>query len=1066
MNKIYKVIWSKAKNCYVVASELAKSHTSGSGSRLHKGGVATSAALTLAVLLSVGGINTNVYAATNTIVEGTGATAVTDGSIAVGTNAVAGAADGTGIDYSKIINPRTHVAFQSQEELVAYVNSVNDNDQIRRAYLGKLNDIAIGSGAQAYGGRVISIGENAGSGVKDNWNIQNVNIGTQANANSVKDYSVAVGYQAGYLESQASQDAQATVAAGNRAPSVLIGKEAGKNTASYGNIGIGTQAAENITDTRSVQNIAIGTQAGYGATSDDGVNQTFKGFGAGANVMVGTQAGYNVSGDGNLLLGNKAGAYGSNGKNMTGDDNIMEGHMAGAGSTSRNSIIMGSQAADSTQNSYNVLIGSWVNGTGYDRNTQTGTYRDGSSTDRVINNAVALGSGSSALANGATTIGANGMATANATAGTVVGVASKIDANQAIAVGTKNVVSGANSAVVGNNNTVTTVNTQVLGNNVTTTADNSVILGNKSAYTAESDTTKGLNNTYTSDEVNGQTKNFAGGDSVVGVVSVGGATTTNVSNGVVTTETRRIQNVAPGLISETSTDAVNGSQLNSVVEEVNKGVSYAGDYNTDGTQRNNQFNQQLGDTTNIVGGADASKLTDNNIGVVSNGSDTLTVKLNKDVNLTNDGSLTVGGTTINNTTIKTGDTVINGDSITTNTVNAPTVNSTTVNATTVNSTTVNANTVKSGDVVINGNTNTVNNLSNTTWNINNPTVVSGQAATEDQLKTVSDQVKQNTGDIANNTQNITNNTNDINVLKEGWNVTTSATGTGVATGSATTAVKAGDTVTLTAGNNINIAQNGQQVTIATSDTPNFQAVTVKDGVDGKDGVSITGPKGADGATGEAGQDGKVGITGKDGKDAVSISGKDGIGHIGLTGPAGKDGQNGTSADISVAPGYNTPGVDGKDGQQGANGVDGQDGITRIVYTDQAGQEHQVATMEDGLKFAGDDGQTDPSKVIAKKLNNTVDITGGATGALTNGNIGVNNVDGQLKVQLANDINLKDSNGNAGSVTTGHTVLNDNGVTIINNTDATKTVSVTNTGLNNGGNQIVNQGSGSKCNSRW
>ena len=60
-------------------------------------------------------------------------------------------------------------------------------------------------------------------------------------------------------------------------------------------------------------------------------------------------------------------------------------------------------------------------------------------------------------------------------------------------------------------------------------------------------------------------------------------------------------------------------------------------------------------------------------------------------------------------------------------------------------------------------------------------------------------------------------------------------------------------------------------------------------------------------------------------------------------------------------------------------------------------------MEDGLKFAGDDAQKDATKAIAKKLNNTVDIIGGATGTLTDGNIGVNNVDNKLKIQLVKDL---------------------------------------------------------------
>ena len=173
-----------------------------------------------------------------------------------------------------------------------------------------------------------------------------------------------------------------------------------------------------------------------------------------------------------------------------------------------------------------------------------------------------------------------------------------------------------------------------------------------------------------------------------------------------------------------------------------------------------------------------------------------------------------------------------------------------------------------------------------------------------------------------------------------------------------------------------------------SDGITVRGLDGENGAPGKDGVTITGPKGADGI------DGKVGISGTDGKDAVSISGKDGVGHIGLTGPAGTNGKDGTNAvDITVKNGY-----DGANGINGKNGVDGTS-LTRIVYTDNTG-EHQVATMEDGLKFKGDD-----TTVIAKKLNNTMEIIGGADSKnLTDGNIGVNSTDkGQLKVQLAKDL---------------------------------------------------------------
>ena len=233
-----------------------------------------------------------------------------------------------------------------------------------------------------------------------------------------------------------------------------------------------------------------------------------------------------------------------------------------------------------------------------------------------------------------------------------------------------------------------------------------------------------------------------------------------------------------------------------------------------------------------------------------------------------------------------------------------------------------------------------------------------------------------------------------------------------------TEVASGKTVNFGAGKNLTVKQEigadgSHTYTYALNkDLTNLDKVVVngKDGQDGKDGVTITGPTGA---AGQDGNNGKVGISGTDGKDAVSISGKDGVGHIGLTGPAGKDGKNAT-ADITVKDGV--PGVDGQPGET----------MTRIVYQDKDGNEHEVATHDDGMKFAGDDGQTDPTKVIKKHLNNVVDIVGGADKAkLTDNNIGVNNDNGKLKVQLSKDLDLTKD----GSVKIGDTTVNNDGLTI-------------------------------------
>ena len=294
---------------------------------------------------------------------------------------------------------------------------------------------------------------------------------------------------------------------------------------------------------------------------------------------------------------------------------------------------------------------------------------------------------------------------------------------------------------------------------------------------------------------------------------------------------------------------------------------------------------------------------------------------------------------------------------------------------------------------------------------------------------------------------------DLNIPAAGNNYSFKTNATGnleTGTTATETEVASGKTVNFGAGKNLTVTQKigadgNQTYTYALNkDLTNLDKVVVngKDGKDGEDGVSITGPTGA---AGTDGNNGKVGITGKNGKDAVSISGKDGVGHIGLTGPAGKDGKNAT-ADITV-----------KEGKAGVDGKDGVDGITRIFYNDKDGNEHQVATHDDGMKFAGDDGQDNQdtnAQVIKKHLNNVVDIVGGAdkTKLTSTDNIGVNNVGGKLKVQLAKNVDLDAD----GSLTTGATKVDNNGVTITAPAGGTTTdVKLTKDGLDNGGNKIVN-----------
>lgn len=133
----------------------------------------------------------------------------------------------------------------------------------------------------------------------------------------------------------------------------------------------------------------------------------------------------------------------------------------------------------------------------------------------------------------------------------------------------------------------------------------------------------------------------------------GGATTLagdQVSIGRVGYE-RQIKNVAAGEISTTSTDAVNGSQLYALTQAVEREISFNGDV----AYQDTAVTKSLGETLTIDGGAAESSLRDN-IGVVANGTDTLSIQLAKDITVDSVKADTVTSTTVNAGTV-TSDTV-------------------------------------------------------------------------------------------------------------------------------------------------------------------------------------------------------------------------------------------------------------------------------------------------------------------------------------------------------------------------------------------------------------------------
>ena len=495
--------------------------------------------------------------------------------------------------------------------------------------------------------------------------------------------------------------------------------------------------------------------------------------------------------------------------------------------------------------------------------------------------------------------------------------------------------------------------------------------------------------------------------------------------------------------------------------EVDKGLNFDGDSGT-------TINKKLGGTVAIKGGAAAADLTDNNIGVVSDGTGTLNVKLAK--TLAGLDSVTAGGTTINSGGLTVGGknyVSLNGinanDQKITNVANGDVAANSkdAVNGSQLHDTKTELNknisdakteltnkglrfnadnddekTNKLGSkVAVNGDDNITTEITQTGddtkigLKLKKDLNVTSVTATETVKAGTVTMGKQSDGATPANTGNyvtgLDNKTWDAGKVVSGRAATedqlkqalAGQTDTGLKFNANVGGVKTnklGSTITVQGEGKADDADySGENIkTFINQDNDGNTTINVKMNKNlkaesvkvGKDGKDGVSITGPDAANGA---DGKVAVTDKNGKDAVSMSGKDGIGHIGLT---GKDGRN---ADIIA--------------DKGDSDLDGNV-ITRIKYQDENGKTHQVATKDDGMKYGGDSGTT-----IKKKLNEQLDIKGGVTSEdeLTKNNIGVISKDNVLNVRLAKNLKGLDSitfnNGTNGA--NGKTVVNGEGMTV-------------------------------------
>ncbi|EPV2675099.1 trimeric autotransporter adhesin UpaG [Escherichia coli] len=459
----------------------------------------------------------------------------------------------------------------------------------------------------------------------------------------------------------------------------------------------------------------------------------------------------------------------------------------------------------------------------------------------------AMALGASSKAGGADSLAFGRKSTANSTGSLAIGADSSSSNDNAIAIGNKTQALGVNSMALGNASQASGESSIALGNTSEASEQNAIALGQGSIASKVNSIALGSNSLSSGENAIalgegsaaggsnslafGSQSRANGNDSVaIGVgaaaatdnsVAIGAGSTTDASNTVSVGNSatkRKIVNMAAGAISNTSTDAINGSQLYTISDSVAKrlgggatvgsdgtvtAVSYAlrsGTYNNvgdalSGIDNNTlQWNKTAGAFSANHGANATNKITNVAKGTVSatstdvvNGSqlydlqqDALlwngtafsaahgTEATSKITNVTA-GNLTAGSTdAVNGSQLKT-----TNDNVTTNTTNIAT------NTTNITNLTDAVNGLGDDSLLWNKaagafsaahGTEATSKITNVT--AGNLTAGSTDAVNGSQLKTTNDNVTTNTTNIATNTTNITNLTDAVNGLGDDsllWN---------------------------------------------------------------------------------------------------------------------------------------------------------------------------------------------------------------------------------------------------------------------------------------------------------
>ena len=363
-----------------------------------------------------------------------------------------------------------------------------------------------------------------------------------------------------------------------------VGDQAGQtpdtthNSISYGTVANGTATS-----------IAVGQ--GNTITSANGSSSAY----GNQNSINGNQA--NAFGDGNTVTGAFAQAFGDSNV-INGTNAIGYGYNNTVDGTTKN---YRDRTFDNEPDSATLLNGSWNSNSVAigSKNTALGSsaLAVGNAAQAKMSESVAIGHeaqadktwgiaiGTRATASDVRSLALGHQAKSTGYKANAIGADATANGNHANAIGSSATATGDHAQAFGAGAQATGVRTNVFGSDAAATADYSIAIGNKAnASTANSialgadSTTRSATN-VTSATVAGHTYGGFAGTSPVGSVSVGKAG-----------EERQIHNVAAGKISADSTDAVNGSQLYSVANDLQTQInnSTPGQINNNITNLNNR----------------------------------------------------------------------------------------------------------------------------------------------------------------------------------------------------------------------------------------------------------------------------------------------------------------------------------------------------------------------------------------------------------------------------------------------------------------------------------------------